>query len=217
MKKRNLHVNEPKTENNTVKREGPGDLKKCKYLVSLLDSAEDIKRRKQLARAVFIHHKHTLTSSKITLKIRIRIFNAYITSIFSYNSELWTFTKKMEQQIDTFQGNLLQKMLNIKWSHKIPNEDLYNRTNQEKWSAEIRLRRLKWFDHLMRLPEESPARLALEETLRIVNRPQGRPKTTRISMMNGELKKINSQFYIGSPHLAEETNNRKRWNCLFRL
>ncbi len=108
-------------------------------------------------------------------------------------------------------------MLNIKWPHKITNEDLYNRTNQEKWSAKIRLRRLKWLGHLMRLPEESPTRLALEEALRIVKRPQGRPKTTWISMMNGELKKINSKLYIGSLHLAEETNNRKRWNCLIKL
>ncbi len=122
MKKRNLQVNETKTENYTVKRERPEDWKKCKYLENILDSAEDIKRRKQLARSPFIHHKHTLTSSKPTMKIRIRIFNAYITSTFSYNSELWTLTNKMEQQIDTFQRNILWKMLNIKWPHKITNK-----------------------------------------------------------------------------------------------
>ncbi len=177
---------------------------------------QTLKEGKQMARAAFIHHKHTLTSSKTTLKIRIRIFNAYVTSIFSYNSELWTLTKKMEQ-IDTFQRNLLRKMLNIKWPPKITNENVYNRTDQGKWSAKIRLRRLKWLDHLMRLPQESPARLALEEALRIVKRPQGRPKTTWISMMNDELKKTKIKFYIGSLHLVEETNNRKRWNCLFRL
>ncbi len=70
LKKRNLQVNETKTETYTVKRVGPDDWKKCKYLGSLLDSAEDIKRRKQLARSPFIHHKHTLTSSKPTMKIR---------------------------------------------------------------------------------------------------------------------------------------------------
>ncbi len=97
LKKRNQQVNETKTENYTVKREGLDDWKNCKYLGTSLDSAEDIKRRKQLARAAFIHHKHTLTSSKTTLKIGIRIFNAYVTSIFSYNSQLWSLTKKMEQ------------------------------------------------------------------------------------------------------------------------
>jgi hypothetical protein len=214
LRKRNLQVNEAKTEEYQVKKRGPEQWKKCKYLGSLLGTEEDIKRRKQLAMAAFIQHKHTLTSTKISLKIRTRIFNAYVTSIFLYNSEIWTLSKKMETQIDTFQRNILRKMLNIKWPHKISNEELYTRTNEKEWSAKIRLRRLKWLGHLMRLPEESPARLALQEALEKDKKPQGRPTLTWISMINKELRNINKYMYMGSRLLKEATNDRKGWNRL---
>ena len=48
-------------------------------------------------------------TNKISLSTRIRAFNAYVTSIFLYNSELWTLTKNKENKIDTFQRNLLRK------------------------------------------------------------------------------------------------------------
>ena len=53
LKARNLLVNEDKTEEYTVSREGDTEWKKCRFLGSLLGNEEDIKRRKQLACAAF--------------------------------------------------------------------------------------------------------------------------------------------------------------------
>ena len=97
----NLQANKNKTEEHHIKRNGGEEWKKCKYLGTLLDTHEDIKRRKQLANAAFIQYKEILTSKKIELKIRLRLFNAYISSVFLYNSELWTLTKTQENKIDT--------------------------------------------------------------------------------------------------------------------
>ena len=49
--KKNLQVN--KTKEYTIKRNKQTDWKRCKYLGSLLDTEEDIKRRKALAVAAF--------------------------------------------------------------------------------------------------------------------------------------------------------------------
>ena len=40
-----------------------------------------------------------LKLNKISLSTRIRAFNAYVASIFLYNSELWTLTKNKEKKI----------------------------------------------------------------------------------------------------------------------
>ena len=37
--------------------------------------------------------------------VKIRIFKAYAESIFLYNSQLWTLTKTMEVEIDSFAEN----------------------------------------------------------------------------------------------------------------
>ena len=51
LNKENLQVNKTKTEEYSIKRHGQTDWKGCKYLCSLLDTEEEIKRRKALARA----------------------------------------------------------------------------------------------------------------------------------------------------------------------
>jgi len=212
LKPRNLQVNETKTEQHVIKRKGKETWKKCKYLGSLLDTIEDIKRRKQLANIAFIQYKPILTNKKIELKTRIRIFNAYITSIFLYNSEIWTLTKTLEKQIDSFQRNLLRKILNIHWPHTISNEKLQEITKETNWSKTIKVRRLLWLGHLYRLPEESPARQALTESLRPIKKPRGRPATTWISMINNDLKEFGLK--VGDEELIEKTNNRLVWKTL---
>ena len=133
-----------------------------------------------------------------------------------YNSELWTITKKLENSIDTFHRNLLRKTQNIKWPHVITNDQLYERTREVKWSKRIEARRLRWLGHLMRLPEDSPARLALIEALKPSRRPQGRPKTTWISNMNKELQSIDPTLKLGTPQLEELCKNRAKWNSMIR-
>ena len=150
-------VNEDKTEEYTISRTTDTEWKKCKYLGSLLGNKEDITRRKQLACAAFNKNKKSLCSKDISLQIRLRIFQALIAPVFLYNSEIWTFTKKEILKIDTFQRNLLRQVIR---NRKIKNTKLYNICQTKQWSLTIQERRLKWFGHLQRLPEDSPARLA---------------------------------------------------------
>ena len=88
LKESNLYVNLTKTEKYTVSRTSNGSWKKkCKLLCSLLDSDEDIKRRKSLAIDSFKTLENIFKSRHISEVIRLRIFKAYVESIFSYNSE----------------------------------------------------------------------------------------------------------------------------------
>ena len=42
--------------------------------------------------------KFILDSKKASIQMKIRIFNSFIASIFLYNSELWTLSKKTRTQ-----------------------------------------------------------------------------------------------------------------------
>ena len=126
LKKRNLSVNDTKTEEYTVKRNGDDRWKKCKNMGSSLNTEEDVKRRKQLAMNAFLQHKPTLQSPKVSLKTRISIFNAYVTSVFMYNSELWGMTATLEKEIDVFHRKLLRQILKIKCPYIITSEAVYD-------------------------------------------------------------------------------------------
>ena len=84
-------------------------------------------------------------------------------SVYLYNSELWTLNKTMNEKIDSFHRRLLRKVLNVKWPRIIRNNVLYEAAKVEKWSKIIKRRRLSWLGHLLRLDKQTPARLALKE------------------------------------------------------
>jgi hypothetical protein len=73
----------------------------------------------------------------------------------------------------------------------------------------IGIRRLKFFGHVCRLPSDTPARKALEESLRPAKRPKGRPKTTYISVLLKQLKATGEQSIHSSIKTAQ---NRELWN-----
>ena len=98
-----------------VHKDGPQDWRKCKYL----DTEEDITRRKCLAIATYNQLKHFLQSKRGTIHTKMRIFNAYVASIFLYNCELWALTTKLEHKIDVFQRTLLRRTIAITKLDKI--------------------------------------------------------------------------------------------------
>jgi len=208
LKEFNLNVNEKKTEEFKISRNGDNKWKKCKYLGTLLDTEADINRRKSLAITAFNKLNHIFNHKKTSISKKTRIFDAYISSIFLYNSELWTLTKALEQKIDAFQRTLLRRIVNIRWPDKITNEDLYEKTNAKKWSTNIKRRRLSWLGHLLRLPDNTPARQALQEFSRDVKRPRGKPKTTWISLIKNELKNIGKTLETAT----EIASDRYKWN-----
>ena len=46
------------------------------------------------------------------------------------------------------------------------NEEIYKRSHQTPITTEIKKRRLNWLGHMLRLPERTPAKLALKEHLK---------------------------------------------------
>ena len=71
------------------------------------------------------------------------------------------------------------------------------------WSKTIEKKRIKWFGHLMRLDENTPAQKALRVALMQSKRPRGRPKLTWIEMMRKQLQTINLTWEEAS-HLAKD-------------
>ena len=79
--KRNLQINTSKTEEFEIKRNGDNTWKSCKLLGSLLDTQNDIKRRKALAIST-IHNMKYIFYGKLSIAIKLRAFDCYVESMF---------------------------------------------------------------------------------------------------------------------------------------
>ncbi len=151
----------------------------------------------------------------------MRAFNAYIASVFLYNSEIWTLTKNLENTINTFQRRQLRNILGIHWPKTISNEELYTRTKTKPWNTTVRRRRLNWIGHMMRLHPDTPARQALTEYLRTVKHPKGRPTHTWMEQIRKDLLKViikldQSCARNTTDQLSELTKDRDRWRAVVR-
>ena len=199
-----LHVNKSKTEEYTIEIHGDERWKKCKVLGSLLDTTHDITRRHGLASSAYKKLERNFKSRSLTQNTKIRIFNAYIGSVFLYNSEPWTLTQALCNKIDSIQRKFLRRVLQLSWPKLISNKKLYEKNNQKPWSETVKCRSLRWLGYVMRMDQETPARKALQEFIKPGRRPVGRPKETWLSYV----RRILQTSVLGIDFLTDETMMR---------
>ena len=113
----NLGVNNSKTEKYTVP-DPPNTTKKeswkcCKLLGSLLDTENDITRRKTLAMATIKKYKNIFFSKNLSIHQKIRHFRMFIESTLLYNCELWTMTRTLNDRTDAYHQRMLRYAIGI--------------------------------------------------------------------------------------------------------
>ena len=83
-------------------------------------------------------------------------------------------------------------------------------TSQHLWTDKINQNRLRFTGHILRLPEGTPARQALQIALKPATRPRGRQKTTWIQSTNTLLQSVGLDN-LGTNKLQESANDKKTW------
>ena len=66
-----------------------------------------------------------------------------------------------------------------------------------------------FFGYICRLPEDTPAKIALNEALNPVKRPRGKPKNTYLGTIDKQLKKRNIKSVKEAINIAQD---RDTWN-----
>ena len=142
---------------------------------------------------------------------RLRLFNAYVSSVFLYNSEVWTLDKK-EKEIDIFQRKLLKMVLNIRYPYIISNEKLYEKTKEMEWSKKIKLRRFRLLGHVLRLPHNAPVKLSLQESQRRSKSQRQGNRNSWIKQVNKDLSEIDRGWNLGSGEIELLAEDREMWD-----
>ena len=159
------------------------DWRNCKLLGSKLDTEKGFQRRKGLTIDSMREMDYIYNSKSLSIQTKMRTFNAFASSIFLYNSELWTMSTILERKIDSFQRRMLRQAISIRWPKKISTVNLYTKTKQENWSKTIKRRRLNWLGHMMRMNADTPVRKGLDEAMRPAKKKKGKPPTTWLKVM----------------------------------
>lgn len=145
----------------------------------------------QLAAAQFAKLKNIWKTKGTALETRLRLYNALVIPVLIYNAGTWGLTSEQSESLDKFHRRQLRQVLNVKWPHKISNNNLYKACKVLE-PLSVKVARLRWslFGHILRLDDEVPARKAMKLYCEQVCRSKGRPKTTLPVVLWGEAKKV---------------------------
>ena len=194
---KNLLINDGKTER--IKRRGKR-MERCdKIRIKALGDREDIKRRKELATIALAKNDIIWKKKwKTKLKTRIKLYETLVKSVLLYNCGTWGVSKDDQRKLNSLHRNqLLRKVVGIQWPHKISNEKLYKITGIKPLSITITERRWELLGHILRLPNDCPARKAMryyfEERTNKVFR--GRRRTTIVTTLNEDIKRTQETLF----------------------
>ena len=139
---------------------------------------DDVKRRTRLAAWSFGRLKNTIWSNHdISRSLKVRIYRALILPIATYGSESWTLRKADQCKLESFEMRCLRSILGVRLLDKIRNTEIRQRLNITRTiTEEITQRRLKWFGHVARMPQQRLPRQVYQYDFD-TPRPRGRPPT----------------------------------------
>ena len=161
-----LHLNTAKTElmqfnhntpvNITTRDGAPIKVvNNFKYLGAWMESTEkDFQVRKAVAWSA-CHKLRKIWNSSLSRKIKVRLFTATVETVLLYGCETWTVSKSLEKRLNGCYTRMLRMALNISWSKKLTNEQLYE--DIPPVSNKVAERRMRLSGHCIRHPDEEIA------------------------------------------------------------
>ena len=120
------------------------------------DSRITIKHRCDVARGQFGEYRTTLTSTKLPVNLRVRLYASLVISTIVYGSSAWLFTKKMKQFVNGVNSKMLAS---------ITKKSIYEEARTPTFEAvgDILQRRWKYLGHILRMDEDRALRKYLIE------------------------------------------------------
>ncbi|XP_044166108.1 uncharacterized protein LOC122950060 [Acropora millepora] len=115
-------------------------------------------------------------SHDLTLSTKLKVYVQCLTPLLTYGCETWTLYRYNINQLRTVQQWHLRKILRIKWSDYVSNEEVLRRADAEDIEITLIKSRKRWLGHVSRMDDDSPVKALMYGKLDKGTRPVGRPK-----------------------------------------
>ena len=175
------------------------------------DTSADVMRRIALAASAFGRLRKVIWDRHdISNHLNICLYNALILPIATYASETWTLKSEDTRKLTVFEMRCLRSFLGTTLADRIRNTDIITRSGIRHTIIDhIKTRRLSWFGHVVRRPEDSYVYKAYKDDFTQA-RPRGRPPKRWSAQIRED---------TGLPLLTLERRalNRGRWRGDVRL
>jgi len=181
-----LNVNPSKTEKTRIFRSKDRigeEWRSTKKLGSLLGDEEDVMRRKQLATIMF-QSMWSMWKRRdlIHERLRLRLYNAFVLPVLTYNCGTWGLTAAVLERLDSFHRKQLRSLLGVHYLDRMKNATLYERCQAEPISKIVQRSRWRLFGQNYFTSSSDDG----------VLKWKGRPRTTLPVVIAQDLKRVDA-------------------------
>ena len=139
-------------------------------------SFNDVNRRIAIATSTMSKLSSIWTSYRLSLALKMRLYNSLIISIITYSSASWTLTKAQKKRLDAFNTKAPRRIVGVRWYDDVTNASILTRTRQQPLTTTIRKLLLSAFGHICR-PQPGTQAIDILDSKPPSSwrRPRGRP------------------------------------------
>ena len=112
----------------------------------------------------------------LTIKTKIRIYEACVLSTLLYGSVMWATYAGQERKLNTFHLRCLLKIISIRWEDRKTNIEVLEKANLPSIFTILCWRRLRWLGHLTRMDDSRIPKQVFFGQMASGYRAKGRPK-----------------------------------------
>jgi len=143
------------------------------------------------------------------------LYKTLIKPILCCGSVIWTLTQTAEQMLNMFERKILRRIYGPRqeggrW-HPRWNSELYSLYNEPNIMEDIKIRRLGWAGHIIRMEEERIPKKVLNGNF-YTTRPVGRPRARWADVVQRDALQL-----LGIRGWRRRAENRDEWRCLMRV
>jgi hypothetical protein len=183
-----------------------------KYLGLLIDNQNSmtntIKEKIQMANKAYYANIQLLKNKTINRRTKMKLYKTLIRPIATYDSEVWTLTKENDLSLRIFERKIIRKIygsikMNEEWKI-LTNEEIENILENENIVRFIKIHRLRWLGHVIRMGEDRLPKRILQEKI-FSSRRRGRPKLRWLDDVKKDLHIMKVIKW------EEKARNREEW------
>ncbi|KAL5266167.1 hypothetical protein ACHWQZ_G006724 [Mnemiopsis leidyi] len=176
----------------------------------------DLDVRIQKANGAFHQLWKIWNSRTIRTPTKIRIYKAAVLTILLYGAEVWNTTKKQMKRFEVFHQTSLRRILRIKWFYHVSNEEVLRRAGIKPVETFISAARLRWYGHVVRMPDYRIPKFLLNWKPNYGKRSRGRPRKDWKSCVLEDAATFTGVKDINNSKTEALAANRVQWRNMLR-
>ena len=175
---------------------------------------KEISVRIHKATGAFNQLNNIWKNKNIGIPVKIRIYVAAVLTILTYGCEVWNTTQTQTRRLESFHQYCLRRILKVRWFHRVRNDDVLERASILSLEDIIGSKRLRWFGHVSRMPEERLPSYLLDWKPKHGKRSRGRPRKSLNDVYIEDAENRMNRSGLTIDGMKSMASDRKKWRTL---